>query len=145
MTGDAGWPGAEAPLVLVVEDFDDGREILAEHLTVHGYRVETASDGAEALDKATALVPDVILMDLSLPLIDGWEVTRRLRQDDRTRHVRIIALTAHVLDREKRRAVDAGCNEVVTKPVIPRELEREVARQVTIAAEQRRAATRRSS
>ncbi|HUF79384.1 MAG TPA: response regulator [Thermoanaerobaculia bacterium] len=119
-----------APLVLVVDDFAAGRELCAEYLSFRGYEVATATDGAEALNKAFELEPDVILMDLSLPAIDGWEATRRLRSDPRTRAIKIIALTAHALEAERARALEAGCDEVVTKPVIPRELELVVRRQL---------------
>jgi CheY-like chemotaxis protein len=118
------------PLVLVVDDFAAGRELCAEYLRFRGYEVATAADGAEALEQAFALRPDAILMDLSLPAIDGWEATRRLRADQRTRGIKIIALTAHALETERDRALAAGCDEVVTKPIVPRELERVVRRQL---------------
>jgi CheY-like chemotaxis protein len=120
-------PG-EPALVLVVDDVADGREICAEYLTFRKYRVATAADGLEALAKAFELVPDVILMDLSLPELDGWEATRRLKNDERTRHIPIIALTAHALKSAHDEAVAAGCDAVVTKPVMPRDLEAEVRR-----------------
>ncbi len=116
----------EPPLVLVVDDFEAGRDLVAEYLAFRGYEVATAADGAEGLEKALELVPDAILMDLSLPELDGWEATRRLRDDERTRGIRIIALTAHALESERERALEAGCDEVVTKPVVPKELERVV-------------------
>jgi two-component system, cell cycle response regulator DivK len=119
-----------APLVLVVDDVDHGREIFAEYLEYRGFRVATAADGLEALDKAFELRPDVILMDLSLPGIDGWEATRRLKQDERTRHIPIIALTAHALASAHERAREVGCNAVVTKPCLPKDLELEVRRQL---------------
>ncbi|HUP43596.1 MAG TPA: response regulator [Thermoanaerobaculia bacterium] len=118
------------PLVLVVDDFAAGRELCAEYLLYRGYEVATAADGAEALERAFALRPDAILMDLSLPEIDGWEATRRLRADRRTRAIKIIALTAHALETERDRALAAGCDEVVTKPIVPKELERVVRRQL---------------
>lgn len=118
------------PLVLVVDDFAAGRELCAEYLLFRGYEVATAADGAEALERAFALRPDAILMDLSLPAIDGWEATRRLRADRRTRGIKIIALTAHALETERDRALAAGCDEVVTKPIVPKELERVVRRQL---------------
>lgn len=122
----------ERPLVLVVDDFQAGRELTAEYLTYRGYEVATAADGAEGLERAFELLPDAILMDLSLPEIDGWEATRRLRDDERTRGIRIIALTAHALEAERKRALDAGCDEVVTKPVVPKELERVVRGQLEL-------------
>ncbi len=80
----------ERPLVLVVDDFEAGRDLVAEYLGFRGYDVATAADGAEGLEKAAELLPDAILMDLSLPVIDGWEATRRLRADERTRGIRVI-------------------------------------------------------
>lgn len=119
-----------APLVLVVDDVEHGREIFSEYLEFRGFRVATAADGQEALDKAFELLPDVILMDLSLPGIDGWEATRRLKRDDRTRRIPVIALTAHALVSAHETAIAAGCDSVVTKPCLPRELEAEVRRQL---------------
>lgn len=116
----------ERPLVLVVDDFEAGRELCAEYMAFRGYGVATAKDGAEAIEKAFELAPDAILMDLSLPEIDGWEATRRLRSDARTQGIKIIALTAHALEAERDRALEAGCDAVVTKPVPPNELERVV-------------------
>jgi two-component system, cell cycle response regulator DivK len=120
----------QPPLVLVVDDMVDGREICAEYLSFRGYRVATAADGHEALAQAFDLLPTVILMDLSLPGIDGWEVTRRLKRDERTRHIPVIALTAHALASARDAALSAGCDAVVTKPCLPKELEAEVRRQI---------------
>ena len=119
-----------APLVLVVDDVAHGREIFAEYLEFRGFRVATAADGQEAIDRAFELKPDVILMDLSLPRIDGWEATRRLKQDERTAAIPIIALTAHALAAAHDKAKEVGCNAVVTKPCLPRDLEQEVRRQL---------------
>jgi two-component system, cell cycle response regulator DivK len=118
------------PLVLVVDDVDHGREIFAEYLEFRGFRVATAADGLEALEKAFELRPDVILMDLSLPGIDGWEATRRLKADERTQDIPIIALTAHALASAHEKAREVGCNAVVTKPCLPKDLEQEVRRQL---------------
>jgi CheY-like chemotaxis protein len=126
----SGTEAPAAPLVLVVDDVDHGREIFAEYLEFRGFRVATAADGLEALEKAFELKPDVILMDLSLPGIDGWEATRRLKQDDRTRAIPVIALTAHALASAHDKAREVGCNSVVTKPCLPKELEQEVRRQL---------------
>jgi two-component system, cell cycle response regulator DivK len=119
-----------APLVLVVDDVDHGREIFAEYLEFRGFRVATAVDGLEAIAKTYELRPDIILMDLSLPGIDGWEATRRLKQDPRTSAIPIIAVTAHALASAHDKARAAGCNAVVTKPCLPKELEEEVRRQL---------------
>jgi two-component system, cell cycle response regulator DivK len=118
------------PLVLIVDDVEHGREIYAEYLEFRGFRVATAADGEEALARALELRPDLILMDLSLPKVDGWEATRRLRRDDRTRSIPVIALTAHALASARDQAMDAGCDAVVTKPCLPRDLEQEVRRQL---------------
>ena len=120
--------GTETPLVLVVDDMDDGREICAEYLAFRKYRVATAADGYEALAKAAELLPDIILMDLSLPGIDGWEATRRLKGDEATRHIPVVALTAHALHSAHDQAIAAGCDAVVTKPILPRDLEAEIRR-----------------
>jgi two-component system cell cycle response regulator DivK len=128
---------ALAPLVLVVDDVAHGREIFAEYLEFRGFRVATAADGQEAIDQAFELLPDIILMDLSLPRVDGWEATRRLKQDERTRDIPIIALTAHALAAAHDKAKEVGCNAVVTKPCLPRELEQEVRRQLELRAQQK--------
>jgi len=123
---------SQAPLVLVVDDMDDGREICAEYLAFRKYRVATAADGFEALAKAAELLPDIILMDLSLPGIDGWETTRRLKGDDLTRHIPVVALTAHALRSAHDQAVEAGCDAVITKPVLPKDLEAEIRRILSV-------------
>lgn len=124
------------PLVLVVDDVAHGREIFAEYLEFRGFRVATAADGQEAIERAFELRPDVILMDLSLPRIDGWEATRRLKQDERTADIPIIALTAHALAAAHDKAKEVGCNAVVTKPCLPRDLEQEVRRQLEARGKQ---------
>ena len=108
-----------APLVLVVDDYPDSREMCAEFLRVSGFRVEQAADGAEALRKASVLVPDVVLMDLSLPDMDGLEVTRRLKSDDRTRALVVIALTGHGEEGHADQAREAGCASFLVKPCSP--------------------------
>jgi CheY-like chemotaxis protein len=125
---------SQTPLVLIVDDYAEGREICAEYLAFRGYRVATAEDGLEAIEKALELLPDVILMDLSLPRLDGWEASRRIRADARTRHIPILALTAHALSSARRRALEAGCDAVVTKPCPPRDLEAAVRRQLGLGA-----------
>ena len=124
-----------APLVLIVDDYAEGREVCAEYLAFRGFRVATAEDGVDALDKTHALHPDVILMDLSLPRLDGWEASRRLKADATTRHIPIIALTAHALSSAREKAVEAGCDSVVTKPCPPEELEAEVRRHLGMNGE----------
>lgn len=108
-----------APLVLVVDDYDDSREMCAEFLVFSGFRVEEAKDGHEAIAKATSLLPDVILMDISLPGLDGWEATRRLKADARTSAIRILALTGFALKDHEEQAKSSGCDGFVTKPCPP--------------------------
>jgi CheY-like chemotaxis protein len=105
------------PKILLVEDNEMNRDMLSRRLQRKGYSVVTAEDGEKGLLLARSEMPDLILMDISLPLMGGWEVTRLLKADDATRHIPIIALTAHawVTDREK--AIQAGCDDYDTKPV----------------------------
>lgn len=110
---------AESPLVLVVEDYQDAREMYAEYLRFAGFRVAEARNGIEALEKASSLSPDIILMDLALPRMDGWEATRRLKADDRTRAIPVVALTGHALAGHAEGARQAGCDAFVTKPCLP--------------------------
>jgi two-component system, cell cycle response regulator DivK len=110
-------PAHDKPLILVVDDYQDAREMYAEYLEFSGFRVAEAKNGAEALEKAFALSPDVILMDLSLPVMDGWEATRRLKADPRTSSIPVIALTAHAMSGDREKAVAAGCDDFDTKPV----------------------------
>ncbi|QRK08759.1 response regulator [Archangium violaceum] len=117
-----------SPLVLIVDDYQDAREMYAEYLEYSGFRVAEARNGLEAVEKAFALRPSVILMDLSLPVMDGWEATRRLKKDPRTRSIPVVALTGHALDGHSREAEDAGCDAYVTKPCLPDALVQEVQR-----------------
>src|SRR5258706_4578733 len=95
--------------VLIVEDHPDQREMYASYFRVKGFRTLTASDGPSAIHAARAERPDVIVMDLGLPHIDGWEVTRRLKRDPATAHIPIVVCTAHMLGGSCERALDAGC------------------------------------
>jgi CheY-like chemotaxis protein len=117
-----------APLILVVDDYQDAREMYAEYLQYSGFRVAEARNGNEAVEQAFALRPDLILMDLSLPGKDGWEATRELKADDRTRHIPIVALTGHALAGASDGAKKAGCDSFVTKPCLPDDLVVEVRR-----------------
>jgi len=118
------------PLVLVVDDVADGREIVGEYLKMGGYRMAEAADGLEAVQKARELAPDVILMDVWLPKMDGLEATRRIKKDEATKHIPVIALTAHGLASAREKALAAGCDAVVTKPFLPEDLEQEIRRQI---------------
>ena len=116
------------PLVLLVEDYRDAREMYAEYLRFSGFRVAEAFDGLDALEKADALVPDVILMDLALPRMDGWEVTRRLKRSARTCQIPVVALTGHAFAGHAETARQAGCASFVTKPCLPDALVNEIRR-----------------
>ena len=116
-----------APLILLVEDFADAREMYSDYLTFSGFRVETATNGQEALDPARAVDPDLILMDLSLPGIDGWEATRILKSDPATKHLLIVALSAHALAADAEGARKAGCDGFIAKPCLPPDLVAQVA------------------
>ena len=117
---------AAPPLVLVVDDFQDNREMYAEFLVFSGFRVIQASNGKEALDQAFANRPDVIIMDLSLPVMDGWEATRRLKADRRTRAIPVVALTGHAMAGHSKGALEAGCDSFVAKPCLPDQLVAEI-------------------
>jgi two-component system, cell cycle response regulator DivK len=120
-----------APLILVVDDYQDAREMYAEYLQFSGFRVAEARNGNEAVDQAFALKPNLILMDLSLPGMDGWEATRRLKADASTRHIPIVALTGHALAGASEGAKKAGCDSFVTKPCLPDDLVVEVRRMLS--------------
>ena len=104
------------PSVLVVDDFADGRELVAEYLTFRGFVVHCADDGARAIEMVTAVHPDIVLMDLSMPGIDGWRAARVLKSNPSTRKIVVVAVTAHALARETQAAMDAGCDGVISKP-----------------------------
>ena len=107
--------------ILLVEDNEMNRDMLSRRLLRKGHEIAMAVDGAQGVEMATAQLPDIILMDMSLPVIDGWEATRRLKADDKTRSIPIIALTAHAMAGDQEKALDAGCDDYDTKPVeLPR-------------------------
>lgn len=105
------------PTILLVEDNEMNRDMLSRRLARQGFTVMTAGDGALGISTARAAMPDLILMDMSLPTIDGWEATRRLKADPATRQIPIIALTAHAMVSDRFKALEAGCDEYDTKPV----------------------------
>lgn len=110
-------PEPLTPTLLLVDDNDMGRDMLTRRLARRGFRVIGAADGQEAVDKALAERPDLIIMDMSLPVVDGWEATRRIRADARTWSIPVIALTAHAMAADRDRCLGAGCDEFQTKPV----------------------------
>jgi two-component system, cell cycle response regulator DivK len=103
--------------ILLVEDNEMNRDMLSRRLSRRGYEIVIAVDGAAALEVAQREAPQLVLMDMSLPVMDGWEATRRLKADERTRDIPVIALTAHAMTADRDRALEAGCDDFDTKPV----------------------------
>ncbi len=103
--------------ILLVEDNEMNRDMLSRRLVRNGYEVSIATDGQQGVDRALAEVPDLILMDMSLPVIDGWEATRRIKAGDATRRIPVIALTAHAMAGDREKAMEVGCDDYDTKPV----------------------------
>ena len=116
------------PLILLVEDQFELRQLYAQQLQLSGFDVIEAGNGADAITHTTEHSPDVVLMDLSLPVLDGWEATRRLKTDKRTAHIPVVALTAHDGSGELQRATRAGCDWFVPKPCPPDALVAEILR-----------------
>jgi CheY-like chemotaxis protein len=109
------------PRILLVEDNELNRDMLSRRLARKGYEVLLAEDGAKGVAAAAAERPDLVLMDMSLPVLDGWEATRRLKADPGTRAIPVIALTAHAMSTDRERAAEAGCDDYDTKPIeLPR-------------------------
>lgn len=105
------------PKILLVEDNAMNQDMLSRRLKRKGYDVVIASDGAEGLAKTKSDQPDIVLMDMSLPVIDGWEATRRLKVDPMTQNIPVLALTAHAMSGDRQKALDAGCSDYDTKPI----------------------------
>ena len=103
--------------VLIVEDNEMNRDMLRRRLERRGYEVECAIDGPSGIDTAISYLPDIILMDVALGEMDGWEATRILKTKDAVKHVPIIALTAHALETDRRKSIEAGCSDFETKPI----------------------------
>lgn len=114
--------------VLLVEDNEDNLVVYRTILEHVGYRVVEARDGEEGVERAKRELPDLILMDISIPKMDGWEATQRLKADPETRDIPIVALTAHALEEDRQKAVQAGCDGYLAKPVEPRRVVQEVER-----------------
>jgi len=110
------------PLVLLAEDFEDARELYRDYLEFSGFAVQTANNGREAVDQAVALQPDLILMDASMPVLDGWQATRELKSNPATHHIPVLALTAHAFDDARYQAEAVGCDGFVMKPCLPDDL-----------------------
>ena len=107
--------------ILLVEDNEMNRDMLSRRLVRNGHEVSIAVDGQQGVDMALSQLPDLILMDMSLPVIDGWEATRRIKANDTTRGIPVIALTAHAMSGDREKAMEVGCDDYDTKPVeLPR-------------------------
>lgn len=103
--------------ILLVEDHELNRDMLSRRLTRKGYHVETAEDGEIGIEKAAEILPDLILMDMSLPKVDGWEATRRIKADPRTAEIPVVGLSAHAMSGDRAKALASGCNDYDTKPI----------------------------
>ena len=113
------------PKILIVEDNELNRDMLSRRLKRRGFDIVVAVDGREGVDLAGSEKPDLILMDMSLPVLDGWEATKLIKADDSTKAIPVIALTAHAMAGDREKALDAGCNDYDTKPIeLPRLLEK---------------------
>jgi two-component system cell cycle response regulator DivK len=111
--------------VLLVEDNEMNRDMLTRRLTRKGFEVLQAIDGQQAIEMTSQMMPDLILMDMSLPVLDGWEATRRLKADADLQAIPVIGLTAHAMDGDREKCLQAGCDEYDTKPIdLPRLLEK---------------------
>jgi CheY-like chemotaxis protein len=113
------------PKILLVEDNEMNRDMLSRRLQRKGYEVLMAVDGQAGVDMARTAAPDLVLMDMSLPVLDGWEATRRIKGDSATQGIPVIALTAHAMSGDREKALEAGCDDYDTKPIeMPRLLEK---------------------
>jgi CheY-like chemotaxis protein len=107
--------------ILIVEDNEMNRDMLSRRLERKGYQIVMAVDGGEGVEKATSETPDIILMDMSLPVLDGWEATRRVKANPATARIPVIALTAHAMAGDRDKTIEAGCDDYDTKPIdLPR-------------------------
>lgn len=113
--------------ILIVEDNPDNRILISDVLSSLKYEVIIAEDGEEGIDKARAELPDLILMDLSLPKMDGWTATREIKKSEALAHIPVIALTAHAMVGDREKALQAGCDDYISKPIDMRELSSKLA------------------
>ena len=110
-------PTRSQPLVLLAEDFEDARELYRDYLEFSGFTVHTARNGREAIEQALTLLPDLILMDASMPVLDGWQATRELKANPATKHIPILALTAKAMKGDREKCLSAGASDYIAKPV----------------------------
>jgi CheY-like chemotaxis protein len=126
------------PVILIAEDFEDARDLYKDYLEFSGFTVETARNGLEAIDLATSLQPDLIPMDASMPVLDGWQATRKLKANPATRHIPVLALTAHAFDDARLEARSSGCDGFVTKPCLPDDLVAQVRATLEVGRKRRK-------
>jgi two-component system, cell cycle response regulator DivK len=129
------------PLVLIAEDNRDQQDLYTTYFRWRGFRVQAVDDGETAVQHAIISPPDVIAMDLSMPILDGWDATRRLKAHPRTSHIPIVACTAHAFGPSVERALIAGCDAYVVKPCLPQDLFKEISRILGRRPPARRAAS----
>jgi len=111
------WREADMAKILLVEDNEMNRDMLSRRLVKKGFEVVIALDGAEGVEKAGQISPDLILMDMSLPVLDGWEATKKIKADEKLAPIPVIALTAHAMSGDREKALEAGCDDYDTKPI----------------------------
>lgn len=125
------------PTILLVEDNELNRDMLSRRLKRRDFDVQMAVDGQQGIDLTKALMPDLILMDMSLPIIDGWTATVLLKNNESTRHIPIIALTAHAMEGERQKCFEAGCDDFDTKPIEFKRLLEKINHWISVASEQK--------
>lgn len=125
------------PTILLVEDNELNRDMLSRRLKRRDFDVQMAVDGQQGIDLTKALMPDLILMDMSLPIIDGWTATVLLKNNESTRHIPIIALTAHAMEGERQKCFEAGCDDFDTKPIEFKRLLEKINHWIAVASEQK--------
>lgn len=103
--------------ILLVEDNELNRDMLTRRLVRKGYQVDFAEDGQQALDKISISLPDLVLLDMNLPVLNGWDTCQAIRAEEQTQHLPVIALTAHAMAEDENRALEAGCDDFATKPI----------------------------
>ncbi len=129
-------PSSTTGLVMVVEDDPNCREMYAHYLGAAGFRVLEANNGLQAIEKAVSLLPDVIVLDMELPALDGWAVLERVKEDEATRHIRVVIITGHAQAGDVKRARQGGCASMLIKPCLPHVLLDEVRRVLTLPADE---------
>ncbi|MDB4935109.1 MAG: Chemotaxis protein CheV [Labilithrix sp.] len=125
--------GRRVPLVLVVDDYDDTRALYVQTLRVAGFDVAEAANGLDAVDMASLIAPDFVVMDLAMPVMDGWDAIRRIKTNPRTKRIRVMAVTGHCAAEHRTRAAHAGCDDFFAKPFAPEQLVSRIRRYLAAA------------